>query len=145
LEVWEISGIPLSVLQKQQPKPAAFQSIFIGLNMNRELLYKKVEIRVEKMIDDGLVDEVKHISDLGYGEDLSSLQTVGYKEVFPFLKAKISFDTMTDLIKQKTRNYAKRQLTWFRKDKRIKWFDIQDMDKLINEIESTLASNLLKN
>ncbi len=89
------------------------------------------------MINDGLIDEVKFILN-NYGEDVNVvLQTVGYKEVIQFLKNEISYKEMIELIKRNTRRYAKRQLTWFRKDKNITWFDIQSEDnfkQIVNEI-----------
>jgi tRNA dimethylallyltransferase len=94
--------------------------------MARERLYRRIEERAASMIEQGLVEEARRLQDLGYGSDLNSLQTVGYKEAFDFLDGYLTRERMTVLIKQKTRNYAKRQITWFRKEKRIQWLDQSD-------------------
>ncbi|RCK71629.1 MAG: tRNA dimethylallyltransferase [Ignavibacteriae bacterium] len=125
IEVYELTGIPISVLQKQR-KPAEFNEIMIGLNWDREKLYERINTRVDWMIESGLIEEVRKILESGYNENLLALQTVGYKETIDYLKGKIDFDKMVELIKRNTRRYAKRQLTWFRREKRIKWFDVKD-------------------
>lgn len=138
LEVYELTGQSLSEFQKQKPEKANFIPIFIGLNRDRKILYQIIEQRVDLMIENNLVDEVKMLIKMGYHSQLNSLQTVGYREVFDYLENRINFDEMVALIKQRSRNYAKRQLTWFRKDKRIKWFNLDDYigrsDELLNQI-----------
>jgi tRNA dimethylallyltransferase len=127
LEVWELTGVPLSQFQQTEQEAADFNPIFIGLTMDRTRLYQRIEHRVDSMIEQGLVHEVAQLKKMGYSDGLISLQTVGYKEVFQYLKGDFSYDNMIDLIKQKSRNYAKRQLTWFRKDERINWFDAEKL------------------
>ena len=139
LEVYKATGLSFSEWHKQSANPAGFKYKLIGLDMDRRALYKRIEDRVEKMLNDGLVDEVKHLQQLGYNSDLNALKTVGYKEVFAYLNAEINFDTMVDLIKQNTRRYAKRQLTWFRRDARIEWMQSSGRGDL-----NLLAQNLLK-
>jgi tRNA dimethylallyltransferase len=124
LEVYEITGQPFSVFLENNPKPANFRPVFFGLTLERGKLYSKIEARVEKMFADGFLDEVKELKSRGYESNLNALQTVGYKEAFLFLEGRIDFAEMVDLIKQKSRNYAKRQMTWFRKDPRIHWVDV---------------------
>jgi tRNA dimethylallyltransferase len=141
LEVYELTGIPLSEFQNQQSIKANFDSIFIGLTRDRKHLYQIIEKRVDLMLEQGLVEEVIQLKAMGYHSKLNSMQTVGYREVFEYLDHKIDFDEMVQLIKQRSRNYAKRQLSWFRKDKRIKWFDVDqfaDLDKLGDEIKSAV-------
>jgi tRNA dimethylallyltransferase len=82
------------------------------------------------MISNGLVEEVKNILNMGYDKHLNSLNTVGYKEIIQYLDGIISFEKAIELIKQNTRHYAKRQITWFRKDNRIKWFKLNSVDEL---------------
>jgi tRNA dimethylallyltransferase len=94
------------------------------LNWKREILYKNIDSRVDEMIQAGLVDEVKKVLSMGYSEKLNSLNTVGYKEIISYLNDEISLERAIELIKRNTRRFAKRQMTWFRKDKRIKWIDI---------------------
>jgi len=133
LEVWEVSGVPLSRFQQTTEMKANFNPIFFGLTMDRQKLYQKIESRVDNMIRQGLLEEVSRLADMGYSDKLISLQSVGYQEVFKYFKGNLSYTRMVELIKQKSRNYAKRQLTWFRKDKRINWFNIERLENL-NEV-----------
>jgi len=123
LEVFEITGQPFSKFLENKPHPANFHPLFVGLNLARGQLYSKIESRVDGMIAKGFLDEVKELRNRGYDPNLNALQTVGYKEAFLFLEGRINFSEMVELIKQKSRNYAKRQMTWFRKDKRIHWVE----------------------
>ncbi len=139
LEVYELTGIPLSEFQNQENIIASFEPVFVGLTRDRKHLYQIIEDRVDLMFEQGLVNEVIQLQKMGYHSKLNSMQTVGYREVFEYLDQKIEFDEMVRLIKQRSRNYAKRQLTWFRKDDRIKWFDVDQypgLEKLCNEIKS---------
>lgn len=115
---------------------------YIGLNMDRAKLYEKINQRVDKMIDLGLVDEVKNLLDEGLDKNSQSLKAIGYKEVISYLDDEIDFDEMVDLIKKNSRHYAKRQLTWFRRDERIKWFD-RESDTLLSDIENYIDSKLV--
>ena len=124
LEVYLITGKPFSAIRQVESEPANFSPVFIGLNWNRESLYENINLRVDKMIDEGLIPEVAVLKRKGFHEDLNSLQTVGYKEVFSYFNGEITFDKMTQEIKKNTRRYAKRQLTWFRNDSRVNWFDV---------------------
>lgn len=127
LEVFEITQRPLSEIQKtSKVKQADFKPLFVGLNMPREELYRRIDGRVEAMIKKGLIDEVRRLSEMGYDPSLNSLQTVGYQEIFSFLKGEIDLDEAVRLIKQNSRRYAKRQLTWFKKDGRVRWFDLRE-------------------
>jgi len=137
LEVFEITGMPISTFQEQQTEAAEFDPCFIGIERHRNHLYQLIEKRVDQMIANGFVHEVEMLQARGYHADLNSMQTVGYREVFAFLQGKIDREQMIRLIKQHTRNYAKRQLTWFRRDARIRWYNLDqypDIDRLIDEI-----------
>ncbi|MFZ5515385.1 MAG: tRNA (adenosine(37)-N6)-dimethylallyltransferase MiaA [Candidatus Zhuqueibacterota bacterium] len=129
LEVYELTGTPISEFYKNSTEPISFQPVFIGLNRRREELYRIIEERVDAMIRMGLVEEVAQLQQAGFGSNLNSMQTVGYREVFDYLEGRCDSDDMVRLIKQRTRNYAKRQLTWFRNDPRIKWFDIDTSEE----------------
>lgn len=118
-----------------------YNLIFIGLNMDRERLYERINSRVDKMIELGLVDEVRSLLDKGLDKNSQSLKAIGYKEVISYLEGEIEYSEMIDLIKKNSRHYAKRQLTWFRRDGRIKWFD-RESDNLLEEIESYIDSKL---
>ncbi len=125
LEVYYLTGQPISKLQKVKQRKPDYEIYIFGLNWDRKILYERINKRTEKMIKNGLIDEVKTVIEK-FGEDVNVvLQTVGYKEVIQFLKNEISYDEMIELIKRNTRRYAKRQLTWFRKDKNIFWFDVE--------------------
>lgn len=118
-----------------------YNLIYIGLNMNREKLYEKINLRVDKMIEAGLVNEVKNLLEYGLDKNTQSLKAIGYKEVISYIDKEINLDEMVELIKRNSRRYAKRQLTWFRADKRIKWFD-RGSDTLINDIENFIGDKI---
>ena len=118
-----------------------YNLVYIALNMERERLYDKINSRVDKMINLGLVEEVKTLLENGLDKDSQSLKAIGYKEVISYLDNEISYEEMVDLIKKNSRHYAKRQLTWFRRDKRIKWFD-RESDTLLVDIENYINSKL---
>ena len=124
LEVYELSGNPISKMQKEKTTPSKFHPILIGLKWRREKLFQRINQRVDHMIQLGLVEEVKHLRMQGYGIELNSMNSVGYKEMISFLAEEISFEEAILLIKRNTRRYAKRQMTWFKKDKRIHWIDL---------------------
>ncbi len=128
LEVQEITGKPFSDHLKSKSEPADFEPVFAGLTMERAELYERIERRVDRMLAMGLVAEVRRLRQMGYGPELNALRTVGYQEVFLYLRDELNYDDMAALIKQKSRNYAKRQLTWFGKDERIVWFDVGESD-----------------
>lgn len=119
-----------------------YNLIYIGLNMDRAKLYQKINQRVDKMIDLGLIDEVKNLLDEGLDKNSQSLKAIGYKEVISYLDGEIDFDEMVDLIKKNSRHYAKRQLTWFRRDNRIKWID-RGSETILSDIENYIDSRLV--
>ncbi|MBX2908693.1 MAG: tRNA (adenosine(37)-N6)-dimethylallyltransferase MiaA [Chitinophagales bacterium] len=112
-----------------------FHIIKIGLTLPRELLYEKINQRVDVMMQQGLLDEAKA---LFINKKLPALNTVGYTELFDFIEDKLSLDEAVALIKQNTRNYAKRQMTWFKKDENIKWFQPNEKAEIVSYIESKL-------
>ena len=138
LEIFEVTGKTMSEYNKDFRKPIEdYNLVMIGLNMDRARLYERINLRVDIMMENGLVEEVKSILSMGYYKDLVSMQGIGYKEIIMYLENEITLERSIELIKQKSRNYAKRQLTWFRRDKRIKWIDLDnysEMETLIEEI-----------
>ncbi len=121
LEVYYMTGLPLSILQSRKVEIKC-DFVQIGINLERHILYDKINCRVDRMLEAGLVDEVKSLREKGFDPKKdNSLNTVGIKEVFDFLEGRIDRDEMSELIKRNTRRYAKRQMTWFNKDKNIKW------------------------
>lgn len=143
LEVYLSTGQPFSVWHKQKTNPANFQYKMIGLNMDRKLLYQRIENRVDNLLEEGLVDEVINLKNMGYVADLTALKTVGYKEVFDYLNNEFDYDTMVNQIKQNTRRYAKRQLTWFQRDERIEWYKASSRE-VLNLISQQLLHSLFQ-
>ena len=140
LEVHKSAGKPIWEVQSDHKRKVEINFLQFGLNWNREILYENIELRVDSMIEKGLVEEVKSIIS-NYNSSLNSLNTVGYKEIIECLENKISLERAVELIKRNTRRYAKRQMTWFRKDDRIKWFNINSSDDL-KEIENSIFKQL---
>jgi tRNA dimethylallyltransferase len=136
LEVFESTGQPYSSYRKGTYQQRPFQTIKVGLDMPREKLYDRINQRVDVMIAEGLINEVKDL--LPY-RHLNALNTVGYSEIFDYLDGTTDLPRAVELIKQNTRRFAKRQLTWFRKDKDIKWFLPTDVPAIISYIDDTIA------
>lgn len=139
LEVFHTTGEQIWKHHQKQSISKENKYLFkqFGLDWERKILYENIDKRVDDMIESGFVDEVKNILNLGYDKNLNSLNTVGYKEIIRYLDGIISLERAIELIKRNTRHYAKRQMTWFRKDKRIHWFDVKkldDLDSIANEI-----------
>ncbi len=122
LEIYRLAGKPASSLRKWTV-PAGEFAMF-GLDMPREDLYAAVNERVERMFDNGFIDEVKNLMEKGYGENLVAMEAVGYREIISYLKGNSSLKDAAAQIMAATRGYARRQLTWFRKDKRIIWLTV---------------------
>ena len=122
LEIFEVTGLTVSELNEHQPS-GKIAGIMCGLTLPREELYRRIEERVDKMLADGLIDEVAHLKEIGLTEEDNSMKSPGYKEVLQYLDGAIKYDEMTELIKQNTRRYAKRQITWFKNTPNVKWFD----------------------
>lgn len=123
LEVYYLTGKTLSRSAGREESPA-FNLIMYGLTMDRKELYLRIEKRVDRMMADGLVEEVRNLLNLGYSPELTSMQGLGYKEIILYLKGEASLGQAVELLKRNTRRFAKRQLTWFRRDGRIKWIDV---------------------
>lgn len=135
LEICLTTGRPYSSLRQGNPKKRNFNIIKIGLNTSREILYQRINTRVDEMIQSGLLEEVKSLYP---DKHLNALQTVGYNELFCYLENKTDLGTAIESIKQNTRKFAKRQLTWFRKDPEITWFEPDDFEKIIEYINKQI-------
>lgn len=129
LEVKQSTGRSILSFQQQKKKERDFRIIKIGIELPREELYHRINTRVDDMMQQGLLDEVKSL--LPYRQ-LNALQTVGYSELFEYFDGKITLEEATTVIKQHTRNYAKRQLTWFKKDPAFQWFAPDDLEAIIS-------------
>jgi tRNA dimethylallyltransferase len=126
LEVAHKTGKPLSEHLTDQKKESPFELCIIGLTMDRALLYQRIEERVDLMLAEGLVDEVRRILDEGCPKDAISMHGLGYKEIVSYLDGAYSYEEAVRLLKQSTRRFAKRQLSWFRHMKDINWIDVTD-------------------
>ena len=131
LEIIKVSDKLYSQIIEGKKAIRDFNIVKIGLNSKREDLYQKINFRVDQMMKNGLLEEVKKLKEF---ENYNALKTVGYTELFDYLNGKSTLDYAIDKIKQHTRNYAKRQLTWFNADKEIQWFDSNLNENLISTL-----------
>lgn len=147
LEVYLTTGQTLTDLQSEQVVEPLYDVAIIGLTMEREQLYDRINLRVDEMITEGLEAEVKKLYDLGL-EQTQALQAIGYKEWFRYFSKEQSSETTVELLKQNSRRYAKRQLTWFRNKMDVTWFDMTDVTneqqirKKITEISTYIEGKL---
>ena len=133
LEVFELTGKPISELQKLRTsnlEPRTSNYLLIGLDPPRDVLYSNINQRVDSMIEKGLIEEVRGLLAKGYSKDLFSFQALGYKEAVEYLEGHWTLDFMTLDLKKRTRHFARRQMTWFRRFKEVKWFLPGEMDKI---------------
>jgi len=135
LEFFLSTGKKVSDFLTNSKKERPFHIIKIGLNLEREKLYERINHRVDLMLAEGLLDEVKKVEQY---KDLNALKTVGYAELFAYLDGRLSYEDAVDKIKQNTRRFAKRQLTWFRRDKDIHWFEPDQAETIITYLEQQL-------
>ena len=144
LEVYELTGKPISELQVQWKKntEARYEFRAFGLNMPRGKLYNRIEARADRMIEVGLVEEVKRILDAGYPPDCVAFRSFGYKEIIDYLDGQLTLFEAVALLKQNTRQFAKRQLTWFRGDPRIEWVDLSLFASIDDIVSNLMETNL---
>lgn len=128
VEVCLQAGKPYSQLRKNKTKERPFQIVKIGLDRDRVELYSRINMRVDLMIDQGLEEEARELYPY---KGVNALKTVGYKELFGYFEGSYDRQEAIRLIKRNSRHYAKRQLSWFRRDKEIRWFHPQEIDKII--------------
>ncbi|OEU73869.1 MAG: tRNA (adenosine(37)-N6)-dimethylallyltransferase MiaA [Desulfuromonadales bacterium C00003068] len=127
LEVFEATGTPLSELQKQHGfMEQPYRALKFALSVERPLLYDRINRRVHAMVESGLIDETQLLLARGYGAELKSMKTIGYRQIVAHLCEGLSIDDAISWIQRDSRRYAKRQMTWFRKDKSINWVDCND-------------------
>lgn len=136
LEVCTQTGRPFSELRTGVTKLRSFQILKIGLNRPRAELYERINLRVDQMMEQGLLKEAESVYPLRH---LNSLNTVGYKELFEYFDGNWPLDFAVHMIKQNSRRYAKRQLTWYNRDTDIRWFHPDSIDEITNYIDQTLA------
>lgn len=145
LEVCIKTGTPFSSYEKMTKSQKSPYNLFMfGLTMPREELYHRIEKRVKRMIESGLVEEVQKLLSMGYSRDLNSMQGLGYRQIIEYLDGKISFEEAVYKISRDTRHYAKRQFTWFIRDKNIVWMDVskEGKKKIIENIIKSVEGKL---
>ena len=133
IEVYNFTGKNIEYFKMNKTKKRNFDIIKIGLFIDRIKLYKKINSRVDLMIENGLINEVEILLN---HKDKNALQTVGYKEIFKYLNNEYTLDIAIEKIKQNTRNFAKRQITWFKKDQDINWFNPNQSKEILDFIEA---------
>ena len=138
LEIYETTGKTKTYWESQVRKiDLPFDYLLLGIQMPRDVLYQRIDQRVDVMIEDGLVEEVRALLNDGYDPSLVSMQALGYKEIVPYLKGRSSLEEQVRILKRDTRHFAKRQLTWFRKNQDIHWFSAEknkDSEQLANQM-----------
>lgn len=147
LEVFHVTGRKMSDIQREQKQESLYDAALIGLTMERNVLYERINKRVEQMLEIGLLEEVQHFYEKGI-RDCQSLQAIGYKEIYKYYDGLLSLEDSIEELKQNSRRYAKRQLTWFRNKMNVQWFDMtesvktHDITKNLQEISSYLEGML---
>lgn len=140
LEVFYQTEKPISYHNEiSRAAPSKYKFILLGLNMDREKLYDRIDKRVDIMLENGLVSEVKKLIEMGFGDAITSMQGIGYKEILAYLKNEISLEEAVENVKRESRRYAKRQITWFKRMHEIKWFSLDNYGNTNNIIEDALA------
>ncbi|WP_058307737.1 tRNA (adenosine(37)-N6)-dimethylallyltransferase MiaA [Gracilibacillus massiliensis] len=139
LEVYDRTGITMTDYQKAQQMESNYDFRIIGLEMDRKLLYDRINERVDKMIENGLIDEVNHYYRQGL-ENAQAMRGIGYKEIIPYLKGEQSLEEVVDLLKRNSRRFAKRQYTWFKNKMPVEWYPITVETK--DQVFQTILSDL---
>ncbi|WP_433749987.1 tRNA (adenosine(37)-N6)-dimethylallyltransferase MiaA [Falsibacillus pallidus] len=144
LEIFHCTGKTMSEYQESQDSEMLYDTALVGLTMDRDLLYQRINHRVDLMVHEGLLEEVKGLHQINL-RDVQSIQAIGYKEIYEYLDGKSSLDDALENLKQNSRRYAKRQLTWFRNKMDVQWFDVtnqQDSQKNFRKISDFIAGKL---
>ncbi|WP_319005794.1 tRNA (adenosine(37)-N6)-dimethylallyltransferase MiaA [Metabacillus niabensis] len=144
LEIFHCTKIPMHEHLKQQENNLLYDVALIGLTMDRDLLYQRINDRVDIMVENGLIDEVKGLYNQGL-RDTQSIKAIGYKEIYDYFDGKVSYNEALNQLKQNSRRYAKRQLTWFRNKMDVKWFDMTPPiknEQMVDEIFLYIAGKL---
>ena len=144
-EVFLLSDKPFSSYNQEYmaaQRKDRYPAVRIGLTMPREKLYEAIDRRVDRMMEQGLLDEVKGLKARGYDRRLPAMQAIGYAQLYAFLEGEVPLDAAIDTIKRATRQFAKRQLTWFRRDERIRWFNCEHYEEAFHEIEGYVKETI---
>lgn len=145
LEYYKLTGRKISEHnEEQRQNESPYDFSYFVLNDHRELLYKRIDKRVEEMVLEGLVEEVRKLKALGYDRSFISMQALGYKEIFSFLEGEISLEEAIYIIKRDTRHFAKRQITWFKREKEVIWVNKPEFDYDNNKILDFMYGHILQ-
>ncbi len=129
LEFYELSGVPISAHnEEQKAKGSPYHFAYFVLNDHRELLYQRIEQRIDEMLEEGLVEEVRNLKARGFTKDMVSMQGLGYKEILDYLDGNLTLEEAVYILKRDTRHFAKRQLTWFRREQEVSWINKYEYD-----------------
>jgi len=140
LAVYETCGITLTEFRRRHAfNDAPYQSLSIVLDMDRRELYERIDRRVDRMVEEGLAEEVERLFEMGYDERLKPMQALGYRHMGDYIRGRVDRDTAVETLKRDTRRYAKRQLTWFRKDPQALWYSPAQTDRIAGAIGAFLA------
>lgn len=141
LEICRLSGKTFTEMNEMSRREPVYDALIFGLNVDRQTLYDRINNRVDDMIAAGLENEVKNILDIGVGRDTTAMQAIGYKEFIDYFEGRATLDETVEKIKQESRRYAKRQLTWFKRNPDIHWLMLQDcysLNKIYQQCFTTI-------
>ena len=145
LEYYELTGEKISLHNEREgEKVSPYNTAYFVLSDHRERLYEKIDRRVDQMLDEGLVEEVRRLAQMGYTRDMVSMQGLGYKEILAYLEGEYSLEEAVYVLKRDTRHFAKRQLTWFRREKDVIWVNKPDFDYDDKKILEYILENCKK-
>jgi len=145
LEVFKHTNKPISYHQEiSRNQPPVYEYILIGLTMDRQRLYERIDQRVDLMMENGLVDEIKRLVEMGYDTNTIAMQGLGYKEILSYVRGEMTIEEAVYILKRDTRHYAKRQLTWFRRLENVYWLNIDEfsgISEILKNIENHIATH----
>jgi len=130
LEVCRLTGKTFTQVNAESRREAVYDTLIFGIDIERELLYDRINRRVDVMMEEGLLEEVRGLADMGVSSDSTAMQAIGYKELIEYFEGRMTFEEAVEKIKMESRRYAKRQLTWFRRNQSINWINPQNSDDL---------------
>lgn len=143
LEYYMETGKPISKHNtEEKQKQTPYNLIFIALTMDREILYSRINIRVDQMIEEGLISEIESLISKGYSKNLTSMKAIGYKEFFPFFEGELSLNECIEILKRDTRHYAKRQLTWLKHQANPIWIPVDKYNFKTEEILKVILKHI---
>ena len=144
LEYYRMHGEKISIHnERERQKQSPYQFLYFVLTHDRQVLYERIERRIDKMIQEGLVEEVDNLLKMGYNRNLVSMQGLGYKEIVPYLMGECTLEEAVYVLKRDTRHFAKRQLTWFRRERDVRWLDktqFASEKEILDEIQNTIKT-----